>query len=193
MSEWQSNRRNRMRFIRVIRLESWSVQKPPRARELLSTEYCCTSSNKRGRTTTSHSNALWASLFTCSHTHGRQCLVCGGLNDLGHEEGTDESVDTVPGHESWKDVTTEPSIGECWLRGMEAHGDPKGQEEVVRQLPKLVLDYILPYHHRKANQESRYDHNESSDTWCVMREKVEIPLMCPPREMTGRTYYERVK
>ena len=47
---------------------------------------------------------------------------------------------------------------------MEAHGDPKDQEEVVRQLPKLVLDSILPYHHGKANQERRQDHNESSDT-----------------------------
>ena len=96
--------------------------------------------------------------FTYSHTNlhtGRQCMVCSSLNEFGHEQGTEESIDTVPGHENRKDVATEPSIGECCLRGMEAHGDPKDQEEVVRQLPKLVLDSILPYHHGKTNQESR--------------------------------------
>ena len=40
-------------------------------------------------------------------------MVYGSLDEFGHEEGAEESIDTVPDHKSWKDVATEPSIGEC--------------------------------------------------------------------------------
>ena len=91
-------------------------------------------------------------------------MVYGGLNELRHEEGAEESVQSVPDQESWKDISTKSSIGECRLGGMKAHCNAEYQKEIMRQLAELILDLVLEKHHGHANKEGRQDDDESCDT-----------------------------